>query len=126
MLRGALGDARRGLARRSRRSLLSGVGIALAAAMLSAALVIGVGLGGGFDRAAQAAGLPDMIVRFDPQSTRQISQRIAALPDVAGYSLRFEVTNARSRPPVTAGVMRSPKSWGPGTGAVTRWWQDAT
>lgn len=79
--------------RRRRRSLLTALGIALAA-MLSAALVVGDGLGNGFDRAAKAAGLPDMIVRFDPQSARRVSERIAALPDVAGYSLRFEVTNA--------------------------------
>ena len=94
ILLSALADARRGLVRQRRRSLLTALGIALAAAMLSAALVVGDGLGNGFDRAAKAAGLPDMIVRFDPQSARLVRERIAALPDVAGYSLRFEVTNA--------------------------------
>ncbi|MGI8862821.1 MAG: FtsX-like permease family protein [Solirubrobacteraceae bacterium] len=94
VLLGAFAEARRGLSRRRRRSSLTALGIALAAAMLSAALVVGDGLGNGFDRAAKAAGLPDMIVRFDPQSARRVSERIAALPDIAGYSLRFEVTNA--------------------------------
>ena len=57
---------RRGLSLRRRRAVLSAVGIALAAAMLSAALVIADGLGRGFDRAARAADLPDLLVRFDP------------------------------------------------------------
>ena len=86
-------DATRGLRVRRRRAVLTAVGIALAAAMLSAALVIGDGLGRGFDRAARAADLPDVIVRFDPESARLVADRISRLPDVAGYSLRFELTN---------------------------------
>jgi ABC-type antimicrobial peptide transport system permease subunit len=61
--------------------------------MLSAALVVGVGLGRGFDRAARAADLPDVIVRFDRQSASRVVARISALPDLASYSLREEVTN---------------------------------
>jgi ABC-type lipoprotein release transport system permease subunit len=68
------------------------VGIALAAAMLIAALVVSDSLGFGFDRAARAAGLPDIIVRFSPQPARRVAQRIAALPDVAAYTVRQEVT----------------------------------
>ncbi len=90
----ALSEARRGLRVRRRRTLLTALGIALAAAMLSAALVIADGLGLGFDRAARAAGLPDIIVRFDPRSTNEVAQRIAALPDLAAYATRFEQTNA--------------------------------
>lgn len=78
---------------RRRRSLLTGLGIALAAAMLVAALVVSDSLGLGFDRAARAAQLPDIIVRFDPQRSSQVAQRIAALPDVASYTLRQEVTD---------------------------------
>ena len=78
---------------RRRRSLLTGVGIALAAAMLVAALVVSDSLGFGFDRAAHASDLPDIIVRFDPQNAGRVAQRIAALPDVAGYTLRQEATN---------------------------------
>ena len=77
---------------RHRRSLLTGLGIALAAAMLVAALVVSDSLGFGFDRAARASDLPDIIVRFDPQNTGRVAQRIAALPDVAAYTVRTEVT----------------------------------
>ncbi|MGB8876353.1 MAG: ABC transporter permease, partial [Solirubrobacteraceae bacterium] len=78
---------------RRRRSLLTGLGIALAAAMLMAALVVSDSLGFGFDRAAKAADLPDIIVRFNPQSSSRVAQRITALPDIAGYALRQEVTS---------------------------------
>ena len=77
---------------RRRRSLLTGLGVALAAAMLVAALVVSDSLGFGFDRAARAADLPDIIVRFDPQSAGRVAQRIAALPDLAAYTVRTEVT----------------------------------
>ena len=60
-LTAAFAEARQGLRLRRRRSLLSALGIALAAAMLSAALVVSDSLGGGFDRGASAAGLPDVI-----------------------------------------------------------------
>jgi ABC-type lipoprotein release transport system permease subunit len=72
--------------------VLSAVGIALAAAMLSAAIVLADSLGGGFDRAARAADLPDVIVRFDPQSYARVASRIRALPDIAAFSTRLEVT----------------------------------
>ncbi len=90
------------------------MGIALAAAMLSAAVVVGYGLGTGFDRAARVAGLPDVIVRFDPQSELTVARRIRALPDVARYSLRFEVTNVgigfdgRQRGDAVAEVLNAP------------------
>jgi putative ABC transport system permease protein len=78
---------------RRRRSLLTGLGIALAAAMLVAALVVSDSLGFGFDRAARASGLPDIIVRFNPENAGRVAQRISALPDVAAYTLRQEATN---------------------------------
>jgi ABC-type antimicrobial peptide transport system permease subunit len=61
--------------------------------MLVAALVVSDSLGFGFDRAARASDLPDIIVRFDPQNAGRVAQRIAALPDVAAYTLRQEATN---------------------------------
>jgi ABC-type lipoprotein release transport system permease subunit len=61
--------------------------------MLVAALVVSDSLGFGFDRAAKAAHLPDIIVRFNPQSSSRVAQRISALPDIAAYSLRQEVTS---------------------------------
>ena len=92
---GALHQARLGLRVRPRRALLTAIGIGLAAAMLAAAVVIADGLGGGFDRAARAADLPDIIVRFTPQSYGRVASRIRALPDIAAFSTRTEVTNAR-------------------------------
>jgi hypothetical protein len=86
-------EAWRALATRGRRAWLTGVGIALAAAMLSAAVVVADGLGLGFDRAARAARLPDVIVRFDPERRSVVARRILALPDVAGYATRDELTN---------------------------------
>jgi ABC-type antimicrobial peptide transport system permease subunit len=77
---------------RRRRSLLTAIGIALAAAMLAAAIVVADGLGRGFDRAAHAADLPDVIVRFDPEQATTVTQRIEALPDVAAFALRQEYT----------------------------------
>jgi ABC-type antimicrobial peptide transport system permease subunit len=78
---------------RRRRALLTAVGIVLAAAMLSTAVVIAYGLGGGFARGARAADLPDVIVRFDPQALTRVASRIRALPDLAGFSTRQEFTN---------------------------------
>ncbi len=60
--------------------------------MLVAALVVSDSLGFGFDRAARASDLPDIIVRFNPQPADRVAQRIAALPDVAAYTVRTEVT----------------------------------
>ena len=82
-----------GIRLRRRRALLTALGIALAGAMLGAALVVGIGLGNGFDRAARASDLPDIIVRFDPESASRVAGRIAALPDLAAYATRFEATN---------------------------------
>lgn len=81
------------VARRLRRTLLTAIGIALAAAMLATAVVIADGLGQGFTRAVQAADLPDIIVRFDPQSPDRVRSRIRALPDIAAFATRQEFTN---------------------------------
>jgi predicted lysophospholipase L1 biosynthesis ABC-type transport system permease subunit len=89
-----LGEARVGLRVRRRRSLLTAVGIALAAAMLSTAVTIADGLGGGFARATRAADLPDVIVRFNPEAYDRVAARVRALPDIAAFSTRTEFTNA--------------------------------
>src|SRR6202142_2124712 len=89
----ALGEARFGLRARRRRALLTGLGIALAAAMLSAAVVVSYGLGTGFDRSARAASLPDIIVRFNDKSAADVAKRIRTLPDLARFQLRLELTN---------------------------------
>ncbi len=59
--------------------------------MLAAALVVADSLGSGFDRAAHTADLPDVIVRFNVQPAARVTRRIAALPDVAAYTVRREV-----------------------------------
>ena len=92
-MRAVLHEIRRGLRPGRRRAWLTAIGIALAAAMLSAALVLADGLGDGFARAARAADLPDVIVRFDPQTLGRVASRIRALPDVATLSTREEFTN---------------------------------
>jgi ABC-type antimicrobial peptide transport system permease subunit len=98
-LSAAFAQARRGLILRRRRTLLSALGIALAAAMLAAAVVVADGLGLGFDRAAHAADLADLIVRFNPEAESAVVKRIRALPDVAGYATRDELTNVEIRGP---------------------------
>ena len=67
--------------------------------MLVAALVVSDSLGFGFDRAARAADLPDIIVRFNPQNPSRVAQRIAALPDIAAYTVRTEVTGVGLQTP---------------------------
>ena len=79
----ALAEARLGLRLRRRRSLLTALGIALAAAMLGAAVVVADDLGRGFDRAASASHLADIIVRFNSQPAARVSRRIEQLPDLA-------------------------------------------
>ncbi len=88
-------DARAGLGRHRWRSALSAAGVALAAAMLATASVVGFGLSTGFQRSARAADLPDIIARFDDQPLKQVARRLRALPDVAAFSFRLELTNVR-------------------------------
>jgi putative ABC transport system permease protein len=93
-LQAAFAEARQALRRQRRRALLGAAGVALSAAMLAAAIVITAGLGNGFGRAAKAADLGDLIVRFKSEHAKQIVKRIDALPDIAGFALRTEVTSA--------------------------------
>ena len=66
--------------------------------MLSAAVVVSYGLGTGFDRAARAAELPDVIVRFDDIGAAATWRaRIEALPDIARYALRLEIADVGIR-----------------------------
>ncbi len=92
-LSAAFAEARQGLRSRRRRVLLATIGVALSAAMLSAALVITDGLGGGFNRSVKAADLGDLIVRFDPQRSSTVASKLESLPDLSGFALRREVTH---------------------------------
>jgi putative ABC transport system permease protein len=100
---GALREAWANVRARRGRTLLNAAGVALVAAMLAVAATVAYGLLTGFDRAAGEADLPDVIVSFDPQPASAVSERIAALPDLAGFSLREQVTGV----PVRAGRERA-------------------
>ena len=89
---GALGDALASVRAGRGRSALRALGIALAAAMLAVSATVAYGLHSGFSRSANAADLPDVIARFDAVSPSLIAARIRALPDVASFSLRKEIT----------------------------------
>jgi hypothetical protein len=75
-----------------RRTRLAFAGVLLAAAMAGAAVTVAYGLATGFDRAAREADLPDVIVRFNPESRAEIDAIVRALPNVAHRSYRFEAT----------------------------------
>jgi len=96
-MRGIWREAIRGLRRRRGRVALSAAGIALGAAMLATATVVGFGLQTGFQRSARAADLPDIIARFNPQPFSKVRGRITALPDLAAYSFRLELTKMHLR-----------------------------
>jgi hypothetical protein len=74
-----------------RRARLAFVGVLLAAAMAGAAVTVAYSLATGFDRAARAADLPDVIVRFRGEDEQEIDRIVGALPNVAGRAYRLEV-----------------------------------
>jgi hypothetical protein len=67
--------------------------------VFAAALVAGVALtaarslSGGFDRAADRADLPDLIVRFDREERADVEERLGALPNVAQRAYRLELND---------------------------------
>ncbi len=94
-MRSAWREALSTLRTRRRRALLSAFGVGLAAMMLATSVVVSEGLGGGFDRSAREAGLPDLIARFDEQNAAKVAARVSALPDVETFTTRLEFTNVR-------------------------------
>jgi ABC-type antimicrobial peptide transport system permease subunit len=82
-----------GLRARRSRTLLAALGIVAASLVVGTAVTVGYGLATGFGRAANAADLPDVIARFDPQPRSRVDARVAALPNLAARSYRFEQTN---------------------------------
>ena len=69
------------------------MGIVAASLVVGTGVTVGYGLATGFDRAADQAGLPDVIARFDPESRETLDERVRALPNLAARSYRFERTN---------------------------------
>ncbi len=86
-LRAALSRAR---ARRG-RTLLAGLGIAAAAAMVGTGVTLSYGLHTGFQRAAERADLPDVVARFQPATRRAVAGRVDGLANVEARSYRFEL-----------------------------------
>ena len=88
-----LEGAWRSLRATPRRTVLAGIGIALAAAMAAAAVTVGYGLRTGFDRSARAADLPDVLVRFNSESQSTVDRIVSRLPDLAARAYRVDVAN---------------------------------
>jgi len=83
------------LAHRPARALLGIAGIAAAAAMVGAATTVAVSFATGFDRAARAAGLPDVVATFSPQPLEAVAARVRTLPNVRAIGYRLEVRNVQ-------------------------------
>ena len=82
-----------GLRARRGRTLLSAAGVVAASLVVGTGATVGYGLATGFDRAADQAGLPDVIARFDPEPRSTLDERVRALPNLAARSYRYERTN---------------------------------
>ena len=82
-----------GLRARRGRTLLAAAGVLAASLVVGTGATVGYGLATGFDRAADQAGLPDVIARFDPEPRSTLDERVRALPNLAARSYRLERTN---------------------------------
>ncbi len=73
------------------RGIVAAAGVFAAAAMLGTAITVSFGLATGFDRAAERADLPDLVVRFRTDRMEDVDRRIRALPNLESRSYRLEV-----------------------------------
>ena len=119
--RGALAVVRA----RPGRALLAAAGVFAAAALLGTAVTVSFALATGFDRAADRAGLPDVVVRFGDERLGEVDRRLQALPNLEARSYRLEAKDVPSRPAATRGSARPWSSWA-ADGAATRWSKGAT
>jgi predicted lysophospholipase L1 biosynthesis ABC-type transport system permease subunit len=76
-----------------RRTTVAAATIAVASLLLGTAVTVGYGLVTGFDRAADAADLPDVIAQFDERPVAGLDATLRALPNVAAVAYRYEFTN---------------------------------
>src|SRR3954453_8103640 len=90
-----VGWVRADLGARRGRALLAAAGVAAAALMAGTAITVSYGLGTGFERTARRAGLPDVIVRFDPRAVTDLDRRVRALPNLRARSYRYEALDFR-------------------------------
>lgn len=86
----ALAQALSRLRQRRGRSLLAASGIVASSILVGTAAVISFGLATGFDRAAEQADLPDVVVRFDDTSREDVERRVGALPNLESASYALE------------------------------------
>ena len=82
-----------GLRARRSRTVLAALGVLAASLVVGTAATVGYGLATGFDRAADQADLPDLIARFDEEPVASLDRRVAALPNLAARSYRWERNN---------------------------------
>jgi hypothetical protein len=82
-----------GLRARRSRTLLAALGVLAASLVVGTAATVGYGLATGFERAADQADLPDLIARFDDEPVASLDRRVAALPNLAARSYRWERNN---------------------------------
>jgi len=75
--------------------------------MTGAAVTVSYNLHGGFARSADAAGMPDVIVHFDPRDSSPVMARVRSLPNLAAatYQLEYrsQFVRAPGRVPITSG-----------------------
>ena len=77
------------------RVALAFAGILAAALVVGTALTAALSLSGGFERAADAADLPDLIVRFAEQDRDDVQARLGALPNLETARYRTEIGRVR-------------------------------
>jgi len=82
---------------RRARTVLALLGILAASLVVGTAATVGYGLATGFDRAARAADLPDVIARFDREARETVDERVRALPNLEDRSYRHEDKNVELR-----------------------------
>ncbi|HEV2815036.1 MAG TPA: ABC transporter permease, partial [Solirubrobacteraceae bacterium] len=72
------------------RTLLAAAIVLAASLVCGTALTAAVSLSGGFERAAERADLPDLIVRFRGRPRAEVEERLGALPNVETVQYRTE------------------------------------
>jgi ABC-type antimicrobial peptide transport system permease subunit len=77
-----------------RRARLAAAVVFASSLVTGTALTAAVSLSGGFERAADRADLPDLIVRFDGVSREEAERRLDALPNVETTRYRTEFNDA--------------------------------
>ena len=94
-MRAVLADALAGLRARRGRTALAGAGVFGASLLLGVVATAAYALATGFDRAADRADLPSVIVRFDDEDRGAVDKRVRALPNLAARAYRTEITRVR-------------------------------